>query len=236
MIFTSAPSTPPSPILVTSLAQMSTNKSWPLVRVKSVYSSSSEQLSPPREASFPPQIPDDIKSWPTETHTLEERHKDWTVIAYDTILIILPVGLVAKAIIVAAIGNSQQGGQDVDTVPQIIPPLVEFNGQMVTLFTVVFTTIVATLVRRYALWKSQKGATVAELEQLHSSTSLAKTLGLVWSLGSWTATSIWLILIWYVVEPFDSIGLIIKTGPGIILARRQHLGNCAFMIAQHLQT
>ncbi|KIW08507.1 uncharacterized protein PV09_01401 [Verruconis gallopava] len=146
----------------------------------------------------PPSLPprELVKEWPTETHKLEEDRKRWAVIAYDTVLILLPLALLAKAIVVAVFGQDGDTGGQLDLVSPVLIRLDEFNSQLVTLFTIVFATIIATLVRRYALWKSQKGASVATLEQLHSSISLPKTLSLIWSLRAFSLTSVLLVLIW----------------------------------------
>lgn len=164
-------------------------KAWPVAHTTTRDPLSSEQaLAPPHTAT------QGIQAWPREAHNLEEHQKDWAVIIYDTILILFPLGLLAKAIIVLILGPFTAGG--LDTASTISIRLVEFNSQLVTLFTIIFTTIIATLVRRYALWKAQKGGSVAELEQLHSSTSLPKSLSLIWSLRSWTLTSVVLVLMW----------------------------------------
>jgi hypothetical protein len=165
------------------------NKS-PLTQVGSVDGSHSERASAHPAATSEP-----IQAWPKETHNLEERQREWSVIAYDTLLIVLPLGLLAKAIVVSLFGENNLNGA-LDLVPRITVDLVEFNSQLVTLYTIVFGTIIATLVRRYALWKAQKGASVAELEQIHSSISLPNTLQLIWSLRSWRITSVVLTLIW----------------------------------------
>jgi hypothetical protein len=164
-------------------------KKYPLVHIASV-----DDAASARTASFlHPAAEGAIEAWPNETHALEERQRDWSVILYDSILLFLPLCLFAKIAIVVAYSNKQA---DFATKQTIV--LVQFNDQLVTLFTVIFGTIIATLVRRYALWKAQKGASVAELEQLHSSISLPRTLSLVWSLRSWTLTSVSLILVWLV--------------------------------------
>jgi hypothetical protein len=177
-------------------------KGWPLESIQRIRPSPSPRRSFERIGSSHAQTSDakDTTEWPAHTHTLEERQRDWTIILYDTVIILLPILLLAKAIIAAVLGNSQGGGQDVDTTPIIVSYMVYVNDQLVTFFTIVFATIVATLVRRYALWKAQKGATIAQLEQLHSSISLPKTLSLVWSLRSWTVTSFCLIMLWFVSE------------------------------------
>jgi hypothetical protein len=163
---------------------------WPLAHTVSLDGSYSD-----RAAVLPVPNLEPILAWPTETHKLEEHSRDWSVIAYNTTLIVLPLGLLAKAILVSVMGESSPDGY-LDLVPPTTVALVEFNRQLVTLYTIVFATIIATLVRRYALWKAQKGASVAELEQLHSSISLPKTLSLIWSLRSWTINSVVLTLIW----------------------------------------
>jgi hypothetical protein len=168
-------------------------KPWPLVHATSRNTSFSE-----RAPALQPPVTEGIKAWPQETHKLEEHQREWSVIIYDTVLILLPLALLAKAILVAVFGSANGVGPSdgLDLVPSTTKRLAEFNSQLVTLFTIIFTTIIATLVRRYALWKAQKGASVAELEQLHSSISLPKSLSLIWSLRSWTLTSVALVLMW----------------------------------------
>jgi hypothetical protein len=157
-----------------------------------LHTASIDDAASARTNSFPHHAAEGvIEAWPNETHALEERQRDWSVILYDSILVFLPLCLFAKIMIVVAFSNKKA-----DFATEATIKLVRFNDQLVTLFTVIFGTIVATLVRRYALWKAQKGASVAELEQLHSSISLPKALSLVWSLRSWTLTSVSLILIW----------------------------------------
>jgi hypothetical protein len=150
------------------------NKNYPI----SVREEPIDLVSLHAPSSLPPR--ELVKEWPTQTHKLEEDGKKWTVIAYDTILILLPLALLAKAVVVAVFGQFGDTGGQLDLVPVELVRLTEFNGQLVTLFTIIFATIIATLVRRYALWKAQKGASVAQLEQLHSSISLPKTLSLIW--------------------------------------------------------
>jgi hypothetical protein len=64
------------------------------------------------------------------------------------------------------------------------------------LFTIIFGTTVATLVKRYALWKAQEGATIAKLEQYQASTSLPSTVKTIITLRSWTFTSVGLVMVW----------------------------------------
>lgn len=143
-----------------------------------------------------------VYEWPTEGEDLEIKTRHWTVVAYDIILIILPSALLTKASLVAAYGADSQGpdsftanGQ-IDQVDSAVPSLVQFNGQLTTLSTIIFVTIISTFVRRYALWKAQNGSTVGELEQLQASISLPKTVTLVWSLRAWSWTSVALVFTW----------------------------------------
>jgi hypothetical protein len=64
------------------------------------------------------------------------------------------------------------------------------------LFTIIFMTMIATLVRRYALWKAQEGATIAELEQYQASTSLPNTVKMIVLLRVFNLSSLVLIFIW----------------------------------------
>lgn len=69
---------------------------------------------------------------------------------------------------------------NLDLVPTRVKVLVAMDDQLATLFTIVFATIIATLVKRVALWRAQRGASVAALEQLHASTSLPKAISSIW--------------------------------------------------------
>jgi hypothetical protein len=64
------------------------------------------------------------------------------------------------------------------------------------LFTIIFGTVIATFVKRYALYKAQEGAKIIELEQFQASITLPSTLKTVYSLRSWTWTSAALVFVW----------------------------------------
>jgi hypothetical protein len=64
------------------------------------------------------------------------------------------------------------------------------------LFTVIFMTTIATLVKRFALWKAQKGAKVTDLEQYQASTSLPSTLKMIFLLRAFHWMSILLVFTW----------------------------------------
>jgi hypothetical protein len=57
-------------------------------------------------------------------------------------------------------------------------------------------TTIATLVKRYALWKAQEGATIAELEQYQASISLPSTIKMIVLLRVFSFASFALIFIW----------------------------------------
>jgi hypothetical protein len=57
-------------------------------------------------------------------------------------------------------------------------------------------TTIATLVKRYALWKAQEGATIAELEQYQASISLPSTIKMIVLLRVFSFASFALVFIW----------------------------------------
>lgn len=68
--------------------------------------------------------------------------------------------------------------------------------QMVTIFTIIFVAIMATAIRRYALYKAQHGAYLADLEQLHASISFPDTIKMVFFLRKFNWLSLILLLVW----------------------------------------
>lgn len=146
-----------------------------------------------------PQIDHVVEAWPKEPKDLSLAPLDqliYTII--DGALIALPVLLMVKIglCIYAHHLDRYNTGNRIDSASRLSRVLVNFNGQLVTLFTIVFVTIVSTFVRRFALWKAQRGAYVTDLEQLQGSISLPSTLKLVWSLRSFGLKSILLVLVW----------------------------------------
>ena len=155
---------------------------------------------PQHDANAPPASPPHLAStWPQEPVPLvpDKKSSMWMTL-FDTVLLGLPILLIAKIglVIGAWHVDREHHGTDIDLVSVLTTFLIELNGQLVTAFTIVFVTIVSTLVRRYALWKAQRGAYVSELEQLQGSISLPSTLKLIWSLRAFTTTSAALIGIW----------------------------------------
>lgn len=69
-------------------------------------------------------------------------------------------------------------------------------SKLVTAFTIVFVTIMSTLVKRLALYRAQQGATVSDLEQLQASISLPSTIKTVFSLRKFTVSSAALVAVW----------------------------------------
>ena len=70
------------------------------------------------------------------------------------------------------------------------------NEQLVTLFTIIFVTTISTVVKRFALYKAQIGASVASLEQYQASVSLPSSLKMIVLLRAWNWTSLLLIFVW----------------------------------------
>ncbi|OAP55757.1 hypothetical protein AYL99_09909 [Fonsecaea erecta] len=138
-------------------------------------------------------------SWPKEPVPLVPDTKDQMFMSvYDGILLAVPLVLIAKIGLVIGAWklDRQHRGDEIDLVSKLTTFLIEFNGQMTTAFTIVFVTVISTLVRRYALWKAQTGARVSDLEQLQGSISLPSTLKLIWSLRAFTTMSAALVAIW----------------------------------------
>lgn len=123
------------------------------------------------------------KDW-QQPSKLERYQQQWTTFAYDTILILLPLGLLAKAIVASIFGLRMNTDGNLDLLPTRVKVLVSLDDQLVTLFTIIFATIIGTLVRRVALWRAQRGASVGTLEQLHASTSLPKAITSIWYVTS----------------------------------------------------
>lgn len=139
------------------------------------------------------------QAWPTQPKSLAPAHKERILFtALDLALIALPVCLIIKTVlcIYAYRQDKDYTGVNIDEASALSRGLVKANDQLVTLFTIVFVTIMSTFVKRYALWKAQQGASIAELEQLQGSVSLPSTLKLIWSLRSFSVNSLILALTW----------------------------------------
>ncbi|OAP57142.1 hypothetical protein AYL99_07879 [Fonsecaea erecta] len=150
--------------------------------------------TPNKTFSEPP-----LREWPHEpvpitNEPIVERCLD----AVDMILCLLPCILMVKAglCILASEIDKTHVGASIDKTSHLTLRLIEFNSQLTTIFTIIFIVIVSTTVRRYALWKAEKGATLGEIEQLHASISLTATLKAIWSLRRFTLTGVSLIFLW----------------------------------------
>ncbi|KIX97439.1 uncharacterized protein Z520_06891 [Fonsecaea multimorphosa CBS 102226] len=158
-------------------------------------SHSQQPINQEKHAEAPPLA----AAWPKEPVPLVPDAKAQMFMwLYDGILLAVPLVLVAKIGLVIGAWklDRQHRGNEIDLVSALTTFLIEFNGQMTTAFTIVFVTIISTLVRRYALWKAQTGARVSDLEQLQGSVSLPSTLKLIWSLRAFTSMSAALVAIW----------------------------------------
>lgn len=140
-----------------------------------------------------------LKRWPQEPQPITnepvvERFLDF----FDVILCILPCALLVKAglCVLASQLDAENKGPYIDKASQLTVRLIQFNDQLTTIFTIIFILIVSTTVRRFALWRAEKGATIGEIEQLHASISLPATLKAIWSLRAFTFTSLGLVFVW----------------------------------------
>ena len=178
----------------------------------------SELPSPAYQTSgpeHPPELPPrPVSTWPQEPVPLvPDKKSSAGSTVYDAVLLAFPLLLIAKIGLVIAAWHIDRDhkGIDVDLVSTLTMFLIKLNDQLVTAFTIVFVTIISTLVRRYALYKAQRGAYVAELEQLQGSISLPSTLKLIWSLRAFSTTSVALVGIWSFYVRFLQIELHVCT-------------------------
>lgn len=138
-------------------------------------------------------------AWPREPVPLEPEKKVSVLLnLLDAVLIFLSSALIAKIGLVIAAWKSDSYLVDgyTDMASKLTIFLIEFNGQMVTAFTIIFVTIISTLVKRCALYKAQMGAYVSDLEQLQGSVSMVSTFKIIWSLRAFSFTSLGLVVTW----------------------------------------
>lgn len=139
------------------------------------------------------------KTWPQgPVHLTPNRLERAALILYDLGLVVVPIILIVKIILCIVFWrlDREHVNSAIDAVHPATWMLVELNEQLVTIFTIIFVTIISTLVKRYALYRAQRGAYVSDLEQLQGSVSMTSTLKLVLCLRSWSTQSIVLCLIW----------------------------------------
>ncbi|TKA77919.1 hypothetical protein B0A49_05466 [Cryomyces minteri] len=113
----------------------------------------------------------------------------------------MPIGLIVKialCIVANHRGSQRKGailwGADLDLLTKF---LSQIDSQLPTAFTILFVTTMTTLLKRFALWRAQRGdASVATLEQYQASVSLPSTLKAALSLRAFTLRSLGLILVW----------------------------------------
>lgn len=146
-----------------------------------------------------PSTADELKRWPEKPIPITN---DPTVEAFltifDVILCTVPILLILKAALCiwASIIDADHKGASIDQTSQLTSKLVGFDNQLVTIFTIIFIIIISNTMRRLALYKAERGASLGHIEQLFASTSLAGTLKAVWSLRAFTMTSVGLIFLW----------------------------------------
>ncbi|ETI26582.1 hypothetical protein G647_03360 [Cladophialophora carrionii CBS 160.54] len=154
--------------------------------------------STPRTPNKPFSEPQ-LRRWPHEPQPIiNDPFVERCLDAVDVIICLLPCILIMKAglCVLAHEIDKTHVGPSIDKASQLTLRLIEFNSQLTTIFTIIFIVIVSTTVRRYALWKAEKGATIGEIEQLHASISLTATLKAIWSLRRFTFTGLALIFVW----------------------------------------
>lgn len=137
--------------------------------------------------------------WRCEPSSLEDNRLDRFIFAlWDVLLVAIPIALIIKIglCIYCYHRDEDHRGTTIDMTSGMTKVLIDINEQMVTLFTVIFAAIMATLVRRYALYKAERGAYLSELEQLQGSISVTGTLKMIWSLRAWKLTSVILCIVW----------------------------------------
>lgn len=168
-----------------------TGKSEPVIQYREVGKEESEQ-SPTAPVN-------PIVAWSNEARSLRQSTVQqclWMV--YDIGLILLPLSLIVKIalVIFAEHHDAENVGVWLEQASDLSRYLIAFNDQLVTLFTMIFMTVLSTFVKRYALWRAQQGACLPELEQFQGSISLPSTIKLVLLLRSWNVTSVVLLIVW----------------------------------------
>jgi hypothetical protein len=157
-------------------------------------------------------VSSDSKSWPLVPQELST--VDRAMDLYDAFLCALPSLLISKGVLCIVAWRIDRGttGPDIDFVSYLSKFLCALNGQvrysrsrsmpkltglqLLTAFTILFVTIMTTMVRRWALYKAQQGAYLVELEQLQASISLPSTLKMIWSFRRFSKLSFGLVFVW----------------------------------------
>lgn len=150
----------------------------------------------------------DPEKWPSHLPQLnEEGSRSFRMGVYDAFLILMPIGLIIKTVLCCIQKSPSIGylpgflsrfNDQVCRPPESIRrshTCLPFD-QFVTVFTIVFVTIMATLMKRLVLYRAQRGESVAKLEQYQASTSFTSTFKVIWFLRAFTFTSLGLITVW----------------------------------------
>lgn len=180
-------------------------RAWPDTKEASVYTAQHDPSQDAREKGFEAFHDGSrgpaISAWPTQPLPIEgdisTRIFAWLA---DIALIVISSSLIVKTGLVILAWRPDVAvyvpGTPATSRSVMLATLYNLNAQLITLFTVVFVTIISTLLRRYALYKAQRGSYVSELEQLQGSISAVSTLRLIWSLRAFTSTSAALVVVW----------------------------------------
>jgi hypothetical protein len=139
--------------------------------------------------------------WPAEPHSLlPSKFSSILSLLYDMALCMAPIALLIKCalVVLASHWDAQNTGQVGSQATKLTRNLLHFNEQLVTLFTIIFVTTVACFVKRLALWKAERGASVSTLEQIQASVSMTGTLNAIYQLQAWRWSSLGLVVLWSV--------------------------------------
>ncbi|OQV01015.1 hypothetical protein CLAIMM_06434 isoform 2 [Cladophialophora immunda] len=143
-----------------------------------------------------PSIP---TAWPSDPKPLANNlFNEILLDLYDVGLCLIPIALMVKIglCLLAERWDSPNSGYFIDEASMLTTYLIRFNDQLATAFTIVFVLIFTTFLKRFALWRAQKGEYVARLEQYQASMSLISTLRSILFLRAFDSISVGLIILW----------------------------------------
>jgi hypothetical protein len=139
--------------------------------------------------------------WPAEPQPLVPSQSSYIFdLLHDIALCVAPIALLVKCalVVLGSKWDAQNTGQVGSQPTKLTRNLIHFNDQLVTLFTILFVTTIACFVKRLALWRAQRGASVSTLEQFQASVSMTSTLNVIYQLRAWKWISVGLVVLWSV--------------------------------------
>ncbi|KAF9882740.1 hypothetical protein FE257_005331 [Aspergillus nanangensis] len=139
------------------------------------------------EGQCPPYL--EVDHWPQEARTLKSNATSDKI--STTLEIVLSV--VPMLFLVLAIMGIRIHGQQISAYGEGIIQATKLGP---SIFPIVFTAIVGTMMRNYALWRAENCAPLGILEQLNGSTSFAGTVTVTIALRRFGILPIGLLLLW----------------------------------------